>query len=88
MHFGIQKELLPDMAENFLATIPALPPPPGVVSNFENPPSEATSIITVTAVFLAFMLAMVMMRIYTKGWIIRSLGWDDCKGVSDTGAKC
>ena len=64
-----------------LSKIPSLQPPPGVTPNFINPPSIANAIITVSRLFLVLMLAAVSMRIYTKGVIIRTLGWDDCKKI-------
>ena len=58
--------------------IPAIPPPPGVVSNFENPETLASSIIGVNVTFLSLMLIVVFIRIYARSFIVRSLGWDDC----------
>lgn len=57
-------------------------PPPGVASNFINPSSVANAIIIVQAVFLTLMLGFVTLRIYTKAFLIRSLGWDDCEYLS------
>ena len=58
--------------------IPAFPPPPGVVSNFDNPKTLSSSIIGVNVTFLSLMLIVVFIRIYSRGFIARSLGWDDC----------
>lgn len=58
--------------------IPAIPPPPGVVSNFNNPKTLAPSLIAVNATFLSLMLIAVSIRIYSRGFIVRALGWDDC----------
>ena len=62
-----------------LSEIPALQPPPGVKSNFVDPPSYANALIAVNAVFLAFMLIALTIRIFTKSILLHSLGWDDCK---------
>ncbi|KAI9836483.1 MAG: hypothetical protein M1837_003389 [Sclerophora amabilis] len=56
---------------------PAIPPPPGVTPNFENPESLATELITVNSVFVALMLIAVGVRVWTKSRITHSLGWDD-----------
>lgn len=64
-----------------LSKIPAMKPPPGVTPNFINPPSIGNTIIVVNVVFLTLMLGFVILRIYTKGVLTRSLGWDDCKQI-------
>lgn len=60
-----------------LSKIPTLKPPPGVKSNFVDPPSLANAIIAVSVVFLALMLIALTVRIYTKWILLRSLWWDD-----------
>lgn len=61
-----------------LDQIPAYPPPPGVISNFKNPVSLAKPLVIVNVMFLSLMMIFVGIRIYTKGYIVRKLGWDDC----------
>lgn len=61
-----------------LSEIPSLQPPPGVTPNFIDPPTIAPALIVVNGVFLALMLVAVSIRIYCKGILLRSLGWDDC----------
>ena len=58
-----------------------LPPPPGVVPNFINPPSEQPVIITVQVLCLVSSTAFVAARVYTKARILRTLGWDDCESL-------
>jgi hypothetical protein len=58
---------------------PALPPPAGVQSNFIDPPSQATALICLNAIFLALMLIVVTVRMYVKGRVLHNLGWDDCE---------
>jgi len=65
-----------------LSQIPSLRPPPGVIPNFKHPPSLADALIAVDVVFLALMLVAVGVRVYTKGFILRSLGWDDCEWLN------
>ena len=62
-----------------LSQIPAGDPPDGEQSNFVNPQSSAKALIILNVVFVSLMLCSVMIRVYTKGVIIRSLGWDDCR---------
>ncbi len=56
-----------------------IPPPPGVTPNFINPPS-LQHIILITNIILSLVSAVfVILRLYTTGFIIRSVGIDDCK---------
>lgn len=63
-----------------LKKVPALPPPPGVISNLANRevPNHFEWIITAT-LGLTFTTILVLIRIYTKFFIIKSHGWEDCK---------
>ncbi|KAF1996574.1 hypothetical protein P154DRAFT_498471 [Amniculicola lignicola CBS 123094] len=56
---------------------PAAVPPPGVVPNLVNPVSRAHATIIFNAVFTAFMLVFVVMRMYTKAFVVKQFGWDD-----------
>lgn len=60
-----------------LYEIPALPPPPGVVSNFVNPETRSPLVIAITVICLALMWPIFVLRIYTKIWLTRNFGWDD-----------
>lgn len=62
-----------------LSHTPFLTPPPGVVPNFVDPVSQARSVIVINVIWITLMLCFVVMRIYTKGHLLRNLGWDDCK---------
>ena len=57
----------------------AAPPPPGVVPNLKHPVSRASSVITINVIFLGFALAFVLMRVYTRTFLTRNIGADDCK---------
>lgn len=61
------------------ANVPVIPPPPGVQSNFEQPHTLRASLTAVNATFLPLMLIAVAIRLYVRGHIVHSLGWDDCK---------
>ncbi len=53
-------------------------PPPGAHSNFVNPVSLRTPVITVNSVFLVLATLAVVVRLYAKGFVTRAAGWDDC----------
>ncbi|KAF2178962.1 hypothetical protein K469DRAFT_323820 [Zopfia rhizophila CBS 207.26] len=54
-----------------------VPPPPGVTPNFTDPPSRQ-HIILITNIILPFVSAFFMiLRLYTTGFIIRSVGVDN-----------
>ncbi|KAL2794020.1 integral membrane protein [Aspergillus keveii] len=57
--------------------VPALPPPPGKVSNFVNPTNCAAKFIAVNAVFLPIALIALGIRIWTRAFIARGFRWDD-----------
>ena len=56
-----------------------MPPPPGVVPDFVHPVSRAHQVIVVTVVFLTLAALMVMLRMYTRWFITRAVGYDDCE---------
>lgn len=74
--------LYPEGAD--LSKIPALSPPPGIVSNFVNPVNRANITIIPCAGIVAVMILFVFLRMYTKMYITHSIGWDDCKSASSS----
>ena len=64
---------------DYLENIPALAPPKGEQSNFDHPRTLASSIIILNAIFVALMFCTVTIRLYTRAFLARALGWDDCK---------
>lgn len=58
---------------------PAMPPPPGVIPNFVNYPSREHEIIVIYSVFLGVSAFFVALRMYTRIFITRCVGYDDCK---------
>ena len=62
-----------------MATIGALPPPPGDSANFVDPPTRTKSTIALHTVYLTVVTFCVVLRIYTRRFISHSLGWDDCE---------
>lgn len=72
-----------DPSNPALAKYPLASPPPGVIPNFVNPESHAYQLIITVAVCLAFVVIAVSMRLYTKQFITKSMGWDDCKSNTE-----
>ena len=60
-------------------TIPLEAPPPGVIPNFVDPPSQAFRMHITVAVCFSFMIPCVGARIYSKGFIVCAVGWEDCE---------
>ena len=59
---------------------PAVLPPAGVLSNFENPPKNLFSVfLAIAALTLSFATVAVVIRVYTKRCLIRSIGYEDCR---------
>jgi len=70
---------MPAVAQTTLATPPAATPPPGTISDFENPPSDARIVYTILSICLSFVTISVVLRVYTRARISRPVWWDDCK---------
>lgn len=62
-----------------LDQIPALPPPPGVQSNFDNPETREELARIVVGLTYGLMLVFLALRIYARVSITNSLGVDDCE---------
>jgi hypothetical protein len=59
--------------------IPALTPPPGVKSNFDNPYSQGNIEIAFATIFLVIATLGVVARTITKTFIIENVRLEDCK---------
>ncbi|CAL8583670.1 hypothetical protein XPA_009291 [Xanthoria parietina] len=60
---------------------PAATPPPGVTSNFTNGPSRHKYNIVCQTICLTTVTTLVVIRVYTKSRVLKSLGWDDATSV-------
>ena len=58
---------------------PAMDPPAGLVSNFVNPENLYTSIAGAQIACYTIATVAVALRVYTKAFITREFGWDDCE---------
>ncbi|KAH7111788.1 hypothetical protein B0J11DRAFT_447438 [Dendryphion nanum] len=54
-----------------------IPPPPGIMPNFINPPSLQHNILITNIVLSTVSALFVALRFYTTGFVIRSVGVDD-----------
>jgi hypothetical protein len=59
--------------------MPALAPPPGVVPNFIDPPTNRAAIFVVFVTCLVIMTLAVAIRMYTKIFMLKKLAIEDCE---------
>ena len=74
--------LTPDQLEVALQKIlngPAGIPPPGTIPNFDNPPNLAVLLDVTVGLTVGLATCAVIIRVYTKYFLLRSMGYDDCK---------
>ena len=57
---------------------PAMSPPAGVVPDFDNPANLDNYATVCNALSIAFPTLAVVLRMYTKVFILRVLAWEDC----------
>lgn len=62
-----------------LASMPAATPPPGVTANFDNPPSNAYILITVTTICMVLLYMTMTISLYAKINIRKKMSLDDCE---------
>ncbi|PHH59526.1 hypothetical protein CDD81_2888 [Ophiocordyceps australis] len=71
---------MPALASNPDLT-PALAPPPGVISNLVDPPSQGYATIIAMVLYMVIATPCVAARLYTRARIHRKLWWDDWSSV-------
>lgn len=64
---------------------PGLKPPPGVVPNFVDPPSQSAANVATQSICMILGTVCVFIRLYTRFFIVRSHGWEDCKQSKEAG---
>ena len=67
------------MAPNPAAIVGLARPPPGVTPNFAHPESRGYRISITLIVCLVLCTGVVLLRLYTRYFITRMIGVDDCK---------
>lgn len=73
---------IPDQAQVLIQALlngPAAKPPAGVEPNFKNPQNINAVIIPLLSLFAVISTLAVVVRTYTKLYIIRSMAYEDCK---------
>lgn len=65
-------------AEQVMLNGPALTPPPGVKSNFVNPPNMDFIVILTISICTSFSTIAILLRLYTKLIVIRKVVFEDC----------
>ena len=73
------RSVQPAMAPNSAAIVGLRPPPPGVTPNFAHPESRGYRISITLVVCLVLCTGVVLVRLYTRYFITRMIGADDCK---------
>lgn len=75
---GSPAQLSPQELEALLNG-PAGPPPPGLRPNFDDPANLNGLVFMTLTLCLVFATSAILMRTYTKLFLIRSWGYEDCK---------
>ena len=67
------------MDPSYYANLPATTPPPGVIPNFNHPPTRAVDAYISMAIFIGITSTLVVLRIYIKLAVTHMWGLDDCE---------
>ena len=60
----------------------SIPPPPGVIPDFQDPFSLRPYLNETASLALVMTGFFIILRIYTKARIVREFRWEDCKRVA------
>ena len=77
--------MTPEQAQAALQTLlegPAMSPPAGTIPNFHDPPNLDAFVALTIALCVTFGTLAVVLRMYTKVFILRALAWEDCKSCA------
>lgn len=78
-NLALSPSTLAELPPSVLNTLPGLQPPAGVEPNFVDPENRGYILNSVATVLLCLMVCFFANRVYTRIFIIRKVGWDDCK---------
>lgn len=67
---------------SYYANLPAGAPPPGVIPNFNHPPTRAIEAHIGMGVCIGITSILIVLRIYTKLAVTHMWGLDDCESSS------
>lgn len=59
--------------------LPALEPPPGLTTNFDNPSSTLSSLVAALAIMVSVATIVLAARVYTRFYIMKMHQLEDCK---------
>ena len=76
---GVDAQSIERIPPALLQTLPTKAPPPGILSNFVNPPTLVPAVLGVGTAFLILALICFSLRAWTKLAINKRCSWDDCK---------
>ena len=57
---------------------PGMKPPTGVIPSFVDPPNQLVALQAVVSLCLIIATCCVVVRAYTRFYLTRSYGWEDC----------
>jgi hypothetical protein len=60
-----------------LKDLPFEMPPTGQSSNFINPENRGPAVVVVCYISIALMWPIYLLRLYSKAFVVRRIGWDD-----------
>ena len=60
-------------------------PPPGVIPNFRDAPNLDVFVVLTITLCVSFATVAVLLRMYTKVFILRAVAWEDCKLIRAIG---
>ena len=56
----------------------AVPPPPGIVPNYVDPPSIGYAVLVVATISMILATIMLALRVFTKLYLIKAWNLEDC----------
>lgn len=61
---------LPQMTPTAMSEVPTIPPPFGVASQFDDPPSQTATLVIVSSISLALMVICSVLQVYTRTFLL------------------
>ncbi|KAK0701933.1 hypothetical protein B0T26DRAFT_660242 [Lasiosphaeria miniovina] len=79
---GFDFDSLPPILQEYILNQPARPPPPGVTSNFVDPPNKNRTAGAVVFLGIALVTICGLLRVYTRGFVTRTVKIEDYLGLA------
>jgi len=80
-----QRFVFHSLKMNSTSIVGAFPPPPGTTANFTNPEYTGARLVVAAIVCPAIAIPFMLIRLYTKHFLLKRLHLDDCKSSSPFG---